>query len=252
MQDILRSPQGGQALQRLETGWQNSTTSQDYPDRDGITSLVYPQELSGSDGKMNRLYHWLAPFYDLSERVFGRLLTGFDMQEGRQKIVDLLPIEPGMRFLEVSPGPGVFQPMLRARLGEAAEFAALDLSLDMLRECRRQHAQERVELVQGNAQYLPFADNAFDGLFHFGGVNLFNDPDLALAEFVRVVRPGGLVAWGDEQMDESFSHPVGKKMLPKMNPGFLRVPPEPPEGLTGLSRHVVYEGLGYLMVGHKA
>jgi ubiquinone/menaquinone biosynthesis C-methylase UbiE len=38
---------------------------------------------------------------------------------------------------------------------------------------------------------LPFADNSFDILFHFGGVNLFNNPDLALREFVRVVRRGG-------------------------------------------------------------
>lgn len=249
--DVLRCPETNQKLSASDHGVIRSSDGKFFPDRDGITSLVYPQELVGNDEKMNRLYEWLAPYYDVSERILGRLLTGVDMQRGRQKIVDLLSLKRGMRLLEVSPGPGVFQPMLRKQLGEDAEIVSVDLSLNMLRQCQKQHASERIELVHANAQNLPFADESFDALFHFGGVNLFNDPTRALGEFVRVVRKGGLVSWGDEQMSEEFTHPIGRRMLPRVNPGFNKTPPAVPVGVMNATKHVVYEGLGYLFLSTK-
>lgn len=248
----LRCPASGQPLLRIAGGWRTADGARNYPDRDGFISLVHPGELAGDDARMNRLYEWLAPFYDVSERWLGRLLTGVDMAEGRQRIVNLLPLLPGQSLLEISPGPGVFQPMLRRVLGASASITAIDLSLAMLRQCRRQHADLRVDLVHGNAQYLPFADDSFDALFHFGGVNLFNQPEQALREFVRVVRPGGLVAWGDERMDASFRHPLGRRVLPRLNPGFRRTPPRFPTGLTDVREHVVYQGLGYLATAVKS
>ena len=250
--EVLRCPETRQRLVPGDQGLKRSDDGKLFADQAGIASLVHPQELAGDDGKMNRRYEWLAPYYDASERILGRLLTGADMQEGRRNIIDRLALTRGMRLLEVSPGPGVFQPMLRKALGAEAQIAAVDLSLNMLRQCRKQHASERVELIRANAQHLPFADESFDALFHFGGVNLFNAPQQALTEFVRVVRKGGLVAWGDEQMDESFVHPIGRRVLPRMNPGFKKIPPQLPAGLTQTTKHVVYNGLGYLVVGTKA
>jgi ubiquinone/menaquinone biosynthesis C-methylase UbiE len=250
--DILRCPETKQKLVPADLGLRRSSDDKFFPDQDGIASLVYPQELVGDDERLNQRYEWLAPYYDVSERILGRLLTGIDMQEGRRHIVDLLGLTQGMRLLEVSPGPGVFQPMLRKALGADSQIAAVDLSLNMLRQCRQQHASECVDLIRANAQHLPFADESFDALFHFGGVNLFNAPELALSEFIRVVRKGGLIAWGDEQMDASFTHPVGRRILPRMNPGFKKIPPPVPCGVAPATKHVVYKGLGYLVVGRKA
>lgn len=250
--DVLRCPETGKKLFPTDNGLKRIDDDIFYADQDNIASLVHPKTLVDDDEKMNRRYEWLAPYYDASERILGRLLTGIDMQEGRSKIVDLLGLQQGMRLLEVSPGPGVFQPLLRKALGTGAQIAAVDLSLNMLRQCRSQHALEQVELIQANAQHLPFADESFDALFHFGGVNLFNVPEQALRDFVRVVRKGGLVAWGDEQMDGSFTHPIGRRILPRMNPGFKKTPPPLPAGVTLNTRHVVYGGLGYLVVAIKA
>lgn len=249
--DVLRCPETGQKLVLSDNGLKRIDDGALFAAQDGIASLVHPRVLAGDDEKMNQRYEWLAPYYDASERILGRLLTGIDMQAGRREIVGLLGLQPGMRLLEVSPGPGIFQPLLRKALGPGAQMAAVDLSLNMLRQCRSQHAAERVELIRANAQHLPFADGSFDALFHFGGVNLFNAPAQALGEFVRVVRKGGLVAWGDEQMHDSFTHPIGRRLLPLMNPGFKKTPPPLPAGVTLNARHVVYEGLGYLVVATK-
>lgn len=248
---MLKCPDTG-----LQFDWHNGVLTRSdgkiFPDQDGIASLVYPPMLADNDEKMHRLYEKMAPFYDFSERVFGWLLAGIHMQKGREEIISLLGLQPNQRLLEVSPGPGVFQPILRRFLGEQSEIASLDLSLNMLRQCRKRYAKLNIELLQGNAQYLPFADESFDVLFHFGGINLFNQPEKALSEFVRVVRKGGIIAWGDEQMSQNFRHPVGRRILPHLNPGFLKTPPQIPNDVHAVKRYEVYQGLGYLMVARRS
>ena len=114
------------------------------PSVDGIASFVAPESLGGLDAAMNRRYQQIAPFYDFGERVLGWLLTGADVVVGRREMVALSGLKAGMRLLEVSPGPGVFQPLLRAAVGSHAEFVALDLSSNMLRQCRERFADLRI------------------------------------------------------------------------------------------------------------
>jgi len=251
IEHVLRCPETKQPLERVGNAWITADGRQ-YPDNHGIYSLNFPQTLTGSDMEMNRRYEWLAPFYDVSERVLGRILTGVDMARGRKHIIALSPLEKGMRLLEVSPGPGVFQPLLREKIGADAETASLDLSISMLYQCKKSHSNEDFIPIHGNAQHLPFADHSFDALFHFGGVNLFNSPEAALDEFVRVIRPGGVMIWGDEKMSPQFQHPLGRRVLPKMNPGFLKTPPKLPMGITNIVEHTVYGGLGYLVTCQKS
>ena len=247
---LLRCPETGQRLEPRD-GALVREDGKAFPCLDGIASLVYPQTLQHTDASSTRFYDAIAPFYDFIERVPGRLLTGVDMVKGRAEIVRLAGFEPGSQLLEVSPGPGVFHPLLRNALGPSSRIASTDLSLNMLRECRRRHGNLDIALVQANALHLPFADESFDALFHFGGVNLFSDPGQALSEFVRVVRKGGRIVWGDEQMSERFSHPVGRRVLPRINSGFRKTPPAPPSGADVLARHEVYGGLGYLIAARR-
>jgi SAM-dependent methyltransferase len=249
---ILRCPETGLRFQS-RPGLLVRSDGKTFPDRDGIASLVFPGSLTGEDARMNRLYERLAPFYMWSEKVLGRVIAGIDATREWKKVVSLLGLEPGWRLLEVSPGSGVYQSFLREALGPGAEIASLDLSLGMLRQCRQQHVSLGIELIQGNAQHLPFEDESFDALFHMGGINLFNEPDRALVEFVRVVRRGGLVSWGDERMSEGYRrrHPLRGRLLPRLNPGFLKDPPAVPDGLSDVRRHEVCEGLGYLVVARR-
>jgi len=244
----LQDPRSGGPLTRVKGGFAGEGGAS-FQIVDGILSVVHPESLGGMDEKMNRRYGWLAPFYDASERVLGRLLTGVDIVEGRAQIVDLLNLRRGIRLLEVSPGPGVFQHLLRSSAGEDAEIVAVDLSLPMLRQCQSLQPGARVHLVHANAAYLPFADGTFDALFHFGGINLFNEPQRALSEFVRVTKPGGLVAYGDEGFAPDYAGGLRMGVLRRMNPGFSRRRPDCPAGLCNVSEHIVYGGLGYLIIG---
>ncbi len=248
--EIVRCPETMGTLRRLHDGYVREDGLK-YPIINGIVSLVYPPSLKGRDAEFNRFYNMMAPFYDRSEQFFGKLITGMDMIEGRKEIVSRLNISPGQRLLEVSPGPGVFQELLRARLTDRGEFVSLDLSMGMLQQCQRRHPGLNIHLVHGNGQFLPFADNSFDALFHFGGVNLFNDPDKAIREFIRVVKRDGVVSWGDEGFSKSYKSKIRKKILSTINPGFLKSAPGIPETLHEVKVHEVYGGLGYLVIAKK-
>jgi len=222
-----------------------------YKIKNDILSIVYPENIGGDDAKYNRFYNMFAPLYDLNERVMGRLLTGVDMIKGRKQIISLLGLKPGMKILEVSPGPGVFQKYLRNEIGENGEFVALDLSMGMLQQCQKRNGSLNVQLIHGNALFLPFADDSFDTLFHFGGINLFNDPQKAISEFIRVVRKDGLVSWGDEGFSENYRDERRKKIMLKINPGFGKPRPLIPDSVYDVKENDVYNGLGYMVVAKK-
>ncbi|HBE79259.1 MAG TPA: hypothetical protein DDW65_16025 [Firmicutes bacterium] len=248
--DILRDPETGERLEPKGNGFFRKD-GVEYPIHNGILSIVFPPDLSGEDAKLNKLYKYLALCYDFSERVFGRMLTGVDMVKGRERIVSLLGLCSGIKLLEVSPGPGVFQQLLRDGAGPDSAIVSLDLSMPMLMQCQRRNKDLEIQLVHGNAQYLPFASETFDMVFHFGGVNLFNEPDRAIREFIRVTKKGGTVAWGDEGFSPNLPDDRRKRILVKMNPGFLKARPVIPQGLVNVREYEVYDGLGYLVVGEK-
>ena len=246
----LRSPETLKALNKSELGYE--VDGKVYTMENNILSIVYPSELGGSDAKFNKFYNLFAPFYDLNEKIMGRLLLGIDMVQGRKQIVSLLGLKPGMRILEVSPGPGVFQKFLRSEIGADGELIALDLSMGMLRQCQKKNSDLNVQLIHGNAQFFPFDDNSFDALFHFGGVNLFNDPQKAINEFIRVVKKDGIVSWGDEGFSENYSNERRKKIMLKVNPGFSKPRPIIPDSVYNVVENEVYDGLAYLIVAKKA
>ncbi len=106
----------------------------------------------------------------------------------------LLPCPLQGRFLEIGCGNGAGALLLLA--GFAAEHvAALDSDPAMLRAARKRlagrGAQTRVSLLEGDAQYLPFADNSFDAAFNFGIIHHLEDWRRGIGELARVLKPGG-------------------------------------------------------------
>jgi len=249
LNNILRDPENLKPL--IINGTNYESEGQIYYLKNDILSIVYPTGLGGDDAKYNKIYNIFAPLYDLNERVMGKLLVGVDMKKGRREIVSFLGLKPGMRLLEVSPGPGVFQEYLRNDIGDNGELVALDLSLGMLRQCQKRNMKLSVHLIHGNAQFLPFADNSFDALYHFGGVNLFNDPQKAISEFIRVVKKDGIVSWGDEGFSDNYKNERRKKLMLKINPGFAKPRPLVPDSVYDVKENEVYDGLAYLVVARK-
>ena len=98
-------------------------------------------------------------------------------------------LRPGMRLLDVACGTGTVARRLIEETPGAIDLTLLDASPRMLAKCR----DIRASRVVGCMKDLPFEAADFDLLTCAWGIETLADPRPALAEFVRVTRPGGHV-----------------------------------------------------------
>lgn len=96
-----------------------------------------------------------------------------------------------LSVLDAGCGEGAHVAVLSRRAGGAGRVG-LDIAASALHECRRV-ASPDWDFVHGDMMELPFADSRFDAVFTFGVLALTPDPRVALAEAVRVLKPGGLL-----------------------------------------------------------
>jgi demethylmenaquinone methyltransferase/2-methoxy-6-polyprenyl-1,4-benzoquinol methylase len=136
------------------------------------------------------LFRGLPERYDL----LSALLSFGQDPRWRRALVRTVAPSSGERVLDVATGTGLVAAEL-ARSGCAV--VGVDQSPEMLAAARRRFARaatERVELVEGEAEELPFASASFDALTFTYLLRYVEDPAATMRELARVVRPGGRVA----------------------------------------------------------
>jgi demethylmenaquinone methyltransferase / 2-methoxy-6-polyprenyl-1,4-benzoquinol methylase len=115
----------------------------------------------------------------------------------RRALVDAVAPSAGERVLDVATGTGMVAAELLKR--SDCSVVGLDQSAEMLSGARARFAAQpwlgaRVELIEGQAERLPFADASFDALTFTYLLRYVDDPRATMRELARVVRPGGRVA----------------------------------------------------------
>ena len=133
------------------------------------------------------LFAPLGPTYDR----YARLLSFDQDPRWRAFLVSRIPPE-AKRVLDVATGTGaVALELVAAEPGR--RVVGVDQSAEML-AVARQRVDERIELHEGRAESLPFADAEFDALTFTYLLRYVADVPATLRELARVVRPGGGVA----------------------------------------------------------
>ena len=147
-------------------------------------------EVEGKAEAIEEMFDRVAPRYDLLNRV---LSLGID-RYWRTRAVRLLADEQPARVLDVATGTADLA-IQAERLLHPREIVGIDLSAEMLQYGRRKldriGLSPRISLVQGDAEDLPFPDDAFDAALVAFGVRNFEDLQAGLDGIRRVLRPEG-------------------------------------------------------------
>lgn len=154
--------------------------------------LTDPHAQDDKAARVERMFTAIAPSYDLNNRVhsFGR------DQAWRRAAVKLARLSPGDRVADVACGTGDLTLAFAAAQGRIepspAPVVGVDFTYAMLPLARgKAGSASTARFVHGDAMALPLADASVDVLSIAFGIRNVGDPAVALAEFSRVLRPGG-------------------------------------------------------------
>jgi SAM-dependent methyltransferase len=131
-------------------------------------------------------------------------------------------LSAGQRVLDVACGTGVVA-ITAARQG--ADVTGLDFTLPLLERARENSriADVKVDWREGDVESLPFGDGVFDVVLSQFGHMFAPRPDVAIAEMLRVLKPGGTIA---------FSTWPPETFTGKMFALTARYAPPPPPGVS--------------------
>lgn len=219
--------------------------------RDGIPILLDESKVSGFNLRYQGFYNRIAGLYDASIRLFARLAGGGEARF-RGEYLQELEIHEGERVLEVSIGTGANLHYLPRK----ASYYGVDLSWGMLKRCQANLKRWLLdaELILGNAEELPLRDEAFDAVFHVGGINAFNDREKAICEMIRVARAGSKILIVDEtaKLMESLAWmPTARRWLQEHADRFSAPAGLLPEGMRDVQVKQIVKGNMYCLTFRK-
>lgn len=157
-------------------------------------------------GTVEQAYDRWAPVYDL---VFGGVFS-----KGRQAAIATTN-DIGGRVLEVGVGTGISLPLYAPNV----RIFGTDISEQMLSKARRRVKELKLNNVEGlaamDAEKLEFADNSFDVVMAQYVVTAVPNPEKAMDEFARVLRPGGeLIILTRVSADAGMRRFIERKLQP--------------------------------------
>jgi phosphatidylethanolamine/phosphatidyl-N-methylethanolamine N-methyltransferase len=175
-----------------------------------ILKLDDAGELDFDRATVEQAYDRWAPIYDL---VFGGVFS-----KGRRAAI-IATNKIGGRVLEVGIGTGISLPQYAPHV----RIFGTDISEAMLRKAKARVAELRLKNVEGlavmDAEKLEFPDNSFDVVMAQYVVTAVPNPEAALDEFARVLRPGGeMIILSRVSADAGMRRFIEQRLQPVVRP----------------------------------
>lgn len=155
---------------------------------------------------IRKRWHFPAPAF------IGRFLDS-DRRRALQppeQIVARSGVRPGMKALEIGCGSGAYTTFFARAVGPEGEVAALDIQPAMLAQLAAKLARpenrdiHNITLHEASAYSLPFEDGTLDLVYMITVFQEIPDRARTLAEVLRVLKPGGLLAISEWVVDPDY------------------------------------------------
>lgn len=154
----------------------------------GVTP--YKDSDLGKKEQVAKMFDNISGGYDGLNRVIS---FGIDVK-WRKKVLKLVSAKKPETVLDIATGTGDLA-ILMTQSG-AKKITGVDISEGMLEVGRKKIAaknlSDKIEMLLGDSENLPFADNSFDAITVGFGIRNFETLEKGLAEILRVLKPGGI------------------------------------------------------------
>ncbi len=150
----------------------------------------YKNSELGKKEQVTKMFDTISKEYDGLNRVIS---FGIDIK-WRKKVVQLVADSNPNIILDIATGTGDLA--INLAKTKAKKIIGLDISEGMLNVGKEKilykSLQDRIEMVVGDSENLPFEDNTFDAITVGFGIRNFETLEKGLAEILRVLKPGGI------------------------------------------------------------
>jgi len=180
-----------------------------------MSSKVKPYKDSDLNKKeqVTEMFDNISKEYDGLNRVIS---FGIDIK-WRKKVVDLVAEKTPKTILDIATGTGDLAIALAKT--NAQKITGLDISDGMLevgrQKIKKKTLNDRIEMVNGDSENLPFEDNSFDAITVAFGIRNFENLEKGLAEILRVLSPGGVFVILETSVPTKSPYKQGYKFYSK-------------------------------------
>lgn len=161
----------------------------------------------GKKEQVAQMFDTISGNYDGLNRVIS---FGIDVK-WRKKVLKMVAAKNPSTILDIATGTGDLAILMSET--KATEITGLDISAGMLEVGRKKIAERkldnRIKMVLGDSENMPFEDNHFDAITVAFGVRNFETLEKGLAEILRVLKPGGIFIILETSVPTKFPYKQG-------------------------------------------
>lgn len=173
----------------------------------------YKNSSLGKKEQVAQMFDTISGNYDGLNRIIS---FGTDVK-WRQKVLKIVASKNPETILDIATGTGDLAILMSNT--KASKIIGLDISAGMLdvgkKKIEAKGLSKRIEMVLGDSESIPYADNSFDAITVAFGVRNFENLEKGLSEILRVLKPNGVFIILETSVPEKFPFKQGYKLYTK-------------------------------------